>query len=211
MAEQKPVFSVTSLMAAVLLVLTGALGTIWSGPVRADSQEARNFVRHFGDLSIRELTDKSLSEKELSLRFEQLYRKSFDSAAIAAFVMGRHWRRLSPDQQAEFIDLFEKFVIGNYAQRFRFYKGETFNIIDVRPEGGDVFLVTGQVRRTIDAPPIAVEWRVGKKGDAYKFYDITVEGVSMAITQRAEFASVIKNNGGIDGLIALLRTKTTAP
>ncbi len=194
------------LVTALWVVLICAT-TSWPGLAQSDADEARAFVQRFGDLSIKELTDKSTSEEELAQRFEELYQLSFDSSAIATFVMGRHWRRMSDQQKTEFIDLFERFIVKTYSERFRLYNGETFEITGVRPQKNGVFVVSGNVRRGPDTPPIAIEWRVGKKDGSFKFYDITIEGVSMAISQRSEFASVVKNKGGVEGLMTALREK----
>tara|TARA_B100000378_G_C17914262_1_gene367320 strand:+ start:508 stop:714 length:207 start_codon:yes stop_codon:yes gene_type:complete len=60
-----------------------------------------------------------------------------------------------------------------------------------------------------DAPPIKVDWRVGLKKDRYVILDIIIEGISLAITQRSEFVSVIdQNDGNVDNLIKLLKEKS---
>jgi phospholipid transport system substrate-binding protein len=57
-------------------------------------------------------------------------------------------------------------------------------------------------------PPVKVVWRVSGSNNNYKVTDVMVEGVSMAVTQRQEFASVIQRGGGqIDPLLKLLRDK----
>ena len=56
--------------------------------------------------------------------------------------------------------------------------------------------------------PVRVDWRVASRGDIYKITDVSVEGISMANTQRDEFASVIrKNSGKISALLEILRKK----
>ena len=70
-------------------------------------------------------------------------------------------------------------------------------------------LVQSRIAQPNGAPPLKVDWRVGKSAKGYKINDVVVEGVSMAVTQRQEFASVIQRNGGqIDALLKLLREKT---
>jgi phospholipid transport system substrate-binding protein len=59
--------------------------------------------------------------------------------------------------------------------------------------------------------PLNVEWRLVPDNGAYKIDDVIVEGISMGVTQRSEFASVIQRNGGqLRSLIALMREKTAA-
>ena len=55
---------------------------------------------------------------------------------------------------------------------------------------------------------IKINWRVGKKKDKFVILDIVIEGISLAVTQRSEFVSVIEqNNGEVDSLISLLKEK----
>ena len=60
-----------------------------------------------------------------------------------------------------------------------------------------------------DAPPIIVDWRIGKRKESFVILDIIIEGISLAITQRSEFVSVIdQNEGNIDQLISILKEKS---
>ena len=71
-----------------------------------------------------------------------------------------------------------------------------------------IFLVHTILERQ-DAPVIKVDWRIGKKKDRFVILDIIIEGISLAITQRSEFVSVIdQNEGNIDQLISILKEKT---
>jgi len=71
-----------------------------------------------------------------------------------------------------------------------------------------IFLVHTILERQ-DAPVIKVDWRIGKKKDRFVILDIIIEGISLAITQRSEFVSVIdQNEGSIDQLISLLKERT---
>ena len=80
-------------------------------------------------------------------------------------------------------------------------------VIGVAPAGESDSMVTTQIVRP-NGPPVNVSWRVRKSGSDYKIIDVVVENVSMGVTQRQEFASVIEQNGGrVDGLIQALRQK----
>ena len=71
-----------------------------------------------------------------------------------------------------------------------------------------IFLVHTILERQ-DAPVIKVDWRIGKKKDRFVILDIIIEGISLAITQRSEFVSVIdQNEGSIDRLISILKERT---
>ena len=73
-------------------------------------------------------------------------------------------------------------------------------------------IVASEIIRPSGAPPVKVEWRLTDQHGTYKIRDVAVDGISMAVTQRSEFASVIQRNGGqVQGLIAMLRDKTAGP
>lgn len=87
------------------------------------------------------------------------------------------------------------------------YLGEQFRVTGERPDG-EVTLVQSEVFKP-GSQPAKVDWRVNTAGAQPKIVDVIVEGVSMAVTQRSEFAAVIQRNGGnVDGLISALRQKT---
>jgi phospholipid transport system substrate-binding protein len=85
---------------------------------------------------------------------------------------------------------------------------KTLKILGSRPEGETDALVSTQLIRP-DAPPVAVDWRVRQRGSQDKVIDVAVEGVSMSVTQRQEFASVIQRGGG--QIEALLQGVHPAP
>ena len=189
------------------------LGLVLSvSPLRAaDSLDAAGaFIQDFGDRAVNALTEEGLATKVLRARFRDLYDEGFDAKAISRFVLGRYWKKTTKDERTEFMALFNKFVIQTYSAKFRHYSGETFEVTGTQPEGNNVFIVASRVLQPSGDPPITLSWRVSKTNGSYRIYDITVEGVSMAITQRSEFSSVIRNGGGkIAALIDALRDKTT--
>ncbi len=132
-------------------------------------------------------------------RMRSLLAGAFDLPEIGRFVLGRHWQTASPAQRREFLDLFATLTVETWARRFADYDGRGLAITGVQPERGS-HLVQSILDRRAGAP-VAVTWRIN---DALKVTDIIVEGVSMAITYRQEYASVARS-GGFDGLLAAMR------
>ncbi|MCC7275171.1 MAG: ABC transporter substrate-binding protein [Alphaproteobacteria bacterium] len=172
----------------------------------AAAQTPRALIETLGDKAIKSLTG-NVPRAEREQRFQTLLRDGFDVEAIGRFTLGRYWRQATPEQQAEYLKLFERFIVQAYAARFAEYTGEQFRVTGERPDG-DVVLVQSEIFKA-GAPPTKVEWRVAHNS-APKIVDVVVEGVSMAVTQRSEFAAVIQRSGGsVDGLLAALRSKTS--
>jgi phospholipid transport system substrate-binding protein len=185
-----------------------AAAVLAAAPVLAgDANPAASaFMQKLGAVAIEELTDPALPQPEREARFRRLLRERFDMAAISKFVLGRYWRSANDAQRAEFQQLFEEFIVTSYSARFGEYRGEAFNVVGSTGDAGSGIVVHSR----IDMPSsedIRVDWRLRSVGDAFAIVDIIVEGVSMAVTQRSEFASVIQSRGGVDGLIEALRAK----
>jgi phospholipid transport system substrate-binding protein len=168
------------------------------------------FVRGLGSDAIRLLSNKSLDEAQRESEFRRILLKGFDVDNISRFVLGRFWRQATEGQRIEYRRLFEDYIVKAYAVRLGEYSGETFVVKDARPaEDGDI-VVYSEIDRA-NGPPVRVEWRCRKTSEGYKITDVVVEGVSMALTQRQEFASVIQNGGGnISALLDQLRKKTAS-
>ncbi len=193
-----------SLLAAALALAGGAVAPALPAAAAADPTA---LIRELGNRAL-EVLGKNVGSTERAARFRQLFREDFDVPAIARFVLGRYWRVATEAEQQEFVRLFEGYIALAYANRLAEYSGETLKVVGSRPDG-DASLVTSEIIRPNGAPPAKVDWRVTRADGAYKITDVVVEGVSMAVTQRSEFASVIQRNGGkVEGLLAMLRQKT---
>ena len=155
------------------------------------------------------LTSQSISQQEKELQFGQLFDKNFDVPSISRFVLGKYWKQASTDQKKKFIKTFRNYIVKTYSSRFNEYSGEQLQLLNTENESNPkIFLVHTALERQ-DAPIIKVDWRIGKKKDRFVILDIIIEGISLAITQRSEFVSVIdQNEGNIDQLISMLKEKS---
>lgn len=173
--------------------------------------DAKGFVKSLADQALSVLADNKLSNGDREKAFRALFVGHFDVNALSRFALGRYWRTASKDQRNEYQRLFADFIVASYAARLNEYSGETIAIKSARETGrnGEVF-----VQSVIDRPSgqtIRVDWRVRDRNGKLAIIDVVVEGVSMAITQRDEFSSVIAKSGGkVDGLITRLREKTVS-
>ena len=130
---------------------------------------------------------------------------------ISRFVLGRYWTTAADQDKQTFQKLFEDYVVRAYAARFSEYSGEEVKVLGARAESETVTLVTSQFLRPNGAPPAKIDWRVRKQDNDFKIVDIDVEGVSMAVTQREEFGSVIQRDGGtVAGLNKRCRSSSPA-
>ena len=172
------------------------------------AQGARRFITQLAAQANTLLVDDSITPRERNNRFRNMFVESFDVPEVARFVLGRYWRKAKADEREEYLRLFEELVVGTWAPRFADYDKDKFTIVGTRAQNPD-FARVSSVLSFGESDSIRVDWWIGRQGDTYRIVDIVVEGVSMRITHRSEFGSVIRSNGGrLEGLLQALRKKT---
>lgn len=190
----------------VFLVLTLAVAVLFSWRATAQS-DASGFISRLADAAVPVLTDAQVPEAQRQQKFREILDQGFDMETLARLVLGRNWRQASPEERQEFTTLLEAYLVQMYADRFAEYQNVDLEVGGSRADQGADFVQS--VMRQQNGPPVQVEWRVEQQGGRYIITDLIVEGVSMVITQRSEFASVIRQRGGqVSGLIDLLRQRT---
>ena len=177
----------------------------------ADQQAARAFIDDLGRRTISVLEDTSQSFDQVRTQFRSLFLDGFDAATIGRFVLGRYWRGATEEQRQTYQQLFEDMIVETYTRRFREYSGESLRIEGSRPEGDNDVMVQTNIVRPEGGPPVAVTWRVRERDGTFKIIDVVIEGISMSVTQRNEFGSIIQRNGGnINALFDAMRANIEA-
>ncbi|MFZ1431126.1 MAG: ABC transporter substrate-binding protein [Geminicoccaceae bacterium] len=135
--------------------------------------------------------------------------QTVDLALIARLCLGRHWRSADEAQRTGYVALFKEIVLATLARRMGYYTGaERFVVTATRPAGDDTMVASEVVYASKD-PPLRLEWRVRTNAANATIIDVLPEGVSMVLTYRSEFDSVV-NQRGLSGLLAELKNRATA-
>jgi phospholipid transport system substrate-binding protein len=175
------------------------------------AKDPGEFIDQLGQVAIQHLTDKTISSEERRSRFRDLMHKAFNVPGIGRFVLGRYWNQATEQERQEYMSLFEELLVRTYADRFSQYSGEKFIISKVQRDAERANYAT--VFTAIYQPNgqmVRIDWRVMRQeqDQSWRVVDVVIEGVSLTVTQRSEFASVIESKGGtIKGLIDTLRQK----
>ena len=194
------------LAAAFLLVLLLAAMPTFA-PARA-ADDAAGFISGLGDKTLALLRAKDRPSEERKQQFADMMDHAFDIPRIARFVLGRYWAGASEEERKQFAVAFARYMVDVYWQRFSAYSGQTFRVTGERKDEAGARTVMTEVERPNGQPPAKVEWSVAKQADGYKIRDVSIEGISQALTYRQEFATIIERNGGkVAGLIGALRNK----
>ena len=177
-------------------------------PLPARAITATGAVAHveaLTDQAITTLQRSDLTMEQREVVFRRILRQGFGVDFIGRFVLGRAWAKATPEQQADYLALFGEFLVKTSAKRLGGFSGETLTVVGTKESSQDVIVQTRLDRP--GASPVAVGWRVRLIDDEPKIIDVTVAGLSLALTQRDEFASVTRKQG-VDGLLQVLLART---
>ena len=176
--------------------------------VSADSnaEGSKNFVEKLGKEVIETVSDEKLSDSQRRSNFRYLYLNAFDNFYISRFVLGRYWKRIDNSVKEEFVKTFNDYIVSTYAPKFKGWQGE-FKAVDALIEKNFYNVKMDVINK--DGPVLKLIWKIYlDKNKNFKILDVNIDGVSMLVTQRAEFMSVIKNNpDGVVGLIKAMKKK----
>ena len=197
---------------APVAVITVIIAAVTHAGLVSAAAGAGEFLISFGKYAAKELNDESLSRSEQEARFRELFNEAVDVPVIGRFILGRHWRTATEQEQKDFLLAFQDFAVQRFLPMFTRksdeHQGKGFEIVDIRPVDsgkGQVFVRTLVVRE--QGAPARLTWRIREKGGQFKIIDVSAEGVSMVLTLRQEYKSVIRRTGGVGGLVDLMREK----
>ncbi len=153
------------------------------------------------------LEDSSVSKDQRVAYFRDLLARDLDIPLIARFVTGKHWKSATPEQRRSYLEVFTTFVVQTYSARLGGADVGQFQVLETQPVGKSDILVRSRIVQSHGAP-LRADWRLTNRDGTFRILDLSVEGISLALTLRQEFSSVLRREGGVDGLIAILRKRT---
>jgi phospholipid transport system substrate-binding protein len=182
--------------------MLGAVGVLVAGAAVAAPAGAQDAGALISGIANRVLTllKSGASDAERESELATVLRENFDLPGIGRTVLGRHWNAATPEQRKRFIAAFEKAEVRAYSNRFKEYSGQSLVVGKVTHQN-PADLVDAQIVQP-NGQTINLVWEVVNN----KIVDVSIEGVSMAITRRSDFNAYIQRNG-IDGLIAELERR----
>ena len=169
-----------------------------------DAKEAQKVVQGISDKALNILDHPNRADRNRA--FLKLFTDSFNTVAIGRFVLGRYRDGANPQQFDRFMTVFEELVAKTYTVQLGDYAGEKFKVLSARADNNR-WVVDSQIE-----PPgrssIRLDWVLARSKSGLKVVDVRVDNLSMALTQRDEFSSILQqNNGNIDKLIEFMQQK----
>lgn len=198
--------------ATTLVTLIAASRT--GNATRAAEKNAELVVNRLVD-HILQLIQHDTGSRQQEGRLMAAIESQTDLSLLARMTMGRYWRQATSHQRELFVDLFSSYLLRTFSSRLRRYAGtdlsvarRRFIILNSQLIGKKDVIVRSKVTPPSGAP-LKVDWRLRHREGRPVIIDLVVEGVSLLITQRSEFGSVLERVG-IDGLIHELQERVAA-
>lgn len=189
------------------------LGGWWFTGLAADTESARQLVETTANKVLTRVRAERealrADPKRLHTLVDELLVEHFDFSRTSQWVLGKYWREASPSQREKFTEEFKKLLIRTYASALVEYADNKIRYFPAQ-QGSDS--KTATVKTEVDKPgssPVPINYRMINKNNAWKVYDVSVDGVSLVSTYRASFAAQIRKSG-LDSLIADLVKKNAS-
>ena len=147
--------------------------------------------------------DKSLSKDSRLKKLNDLSSKYLDLDALAGYTLGDYREKATSSERENFNKLFREYFIKNMSSKLNDFADQDLKIIDSKKINENNIIVSTKIFSKKDAQEIAVEWRIFTKDSKLLARDLVVEGLSLARTQKEEFASIIASKGFVGVISAL--------
>jgi len=174
------------------------------------SSDPRQFIQEIVDEAKKVLVDSNTKEFKTK-KLSEMALKTVDIKGVAYYSLGSYRKEFSDEQMKEYLALFEKYFLKSFTSRLTDYSDPKINVLSAEVLNPKYTIVKSLLLSTDKKPEVNIEWRVYTKNpDKPLIRDLIIEGLSLARTQKEEFASVIEtNNGDVSKLFITLKEFVT--
>ena len=147
--------------------------------------------------------DKSLNTDSRLKKLNDLSQSYLDLDALAGYTLGDYRDKATASEKDNFNKLFREYFIKNMSSKLNDFADQELKILDSKKINENNIIVSTKIFSKKDAQEIKVEWRIYTKESKFLARDLVVEGLSLARTQKEEFASIIASKGFVGVINAL--------
>ena len=168
--------------------------------------EPKLFVTELINDTLKTLSNKSISKEDKEIFITKVALENVDINALGLYTLGELRKSTSEDMLKTYQKTFEKYFIKSLTSRLTDYSSTKFEIVDTEVKSSNYTMVKSKILENNNQPEIKIDWRVYTKNpDKPLIRDLIIEGLSLARTQKEEFASILNsNNNDIKILISKL-------
>jgi phospholipid transport system substrate-binding protein len=175
----------------------------------AQDMPANEFVEKFSNEVLTEIKARKqellADPKKLDALIDQKVMPNVNFRKMTQLVVGRPWREATPEQREQITKEFRTLLVKTYSGALAQVGDQTLQVdrLRARPEDTDVIVNSRVIQK--GAPPVDLAYRVEKKDGKWLIYDLSVLGLWLVDSYKAQFGTVLSSSG-VDGLIQTLKT-----
>ena len=172
----------------------------------AYSGDPKQFIQEVVD-EVKKVLIETNSKEFKTKKLSEMALKTVDIKGVAYYSLGNYRKELNDEQMKEYLSLFEKYFLKSFTSRLTDYSDPKIEVLSTEVLNPKYTIVKSLLLATDKKPEVNIEWRVYTKNpDKPLIRDLIIEGLSLARTQKEEFASVIEtNNGDVTKLFITLK------
>ena len=144
-----------------------------------------------------ETLSKNISKQEKINELKLIAKEAVDIIGIGSYTLGSNRKNLNDNQKKKYFDLFENYFLKSFSSRLAEYTDPKIQVQSKKILNKNYTIVNSVLASTSNRLQIKIDWRVYTKNpDNPLIRDLIIEGLSLAVAQRAEFASILNSNDG---------------
>ena len=171
----------------------------------SNSSDPESFISEVIDQA-KIILSSSASSEEKAEKLSEIALRTVDVKGLAYYTLGKKRKEITPDELKKYEDLFEKYFLISFTSRLTDYSDPKINVLSSEVVNNKYTIVKTMLLKTDKKPEVKIDWRVYTKDPNNPLIrDLIIEGLSLARTQKEEFASVLNaNNDDINVLFSTL-------
>ena len=143
------------------------------------------------------LLSENISKEQKIEKLKIIAKDTVDIRGIGFYTLGAARKNLNEEDKKKYIELFEKYFLKSFASRLAEYTNPEIDVFGKEKLNKNYTIVNSLLKGTSERPEIKIDWRIYTKDPKNPLIrDLIIEGLSLARTQKEEFASVLNSNDG---------------
>ena len=160
----------------------------------AQSIEPDVFVQSTVNRASKVLSE-NISKEEKIIILKKIAKDTVDIKGIGFYTLGSARKNLNDDQKQKYLKIFEQYFLKSFSSRLAEYTNPEINVFDKEVLSENYTIVNSLLKGTSERPEVKIDWRIYTKNSENPLIrDLIIEGLSLARTQKEEFASILNSN-----------------
>ncbi len=161
----------------------------------SSNSDPKAFINELVNDAIATLSNKNISKIDKNKKIKTIALKNVDVEALGQYTLGNARKNLDQATLEKYKILFEKYFLKSLTSRLKDYSSQKFEVLSAEQKSETYTIVNSKTVKSSSGPEIKIDWRVYTKDPTKPLIrDLIVEGLSLAKTQKEEFASILNSN-----------------